>query len=289
MCSIGVAYREEHQEEAGRTEETNHWKMSIARLEEMRDNTEERDRLVRKVANVGGEILQRESEGGDLAMVVWGLGGKLLALHKEVAWVTRFFEEQRNIDQVALLEQIARVGVPVALGPGGNLERELAYRNQSSTDKHASEMWEKEVGDVKTGTAIVFRARLAGMVRGLRTNPVGVVEEKGTRRIFHDSTSSGDPEGGEVEGRQVNETTFGDPIPERHLPNVILEKVRGILGLRAIFGAGRRILIQTIDVESAFRQDGEDPAGAVNFGYVLRDFLFIDLPLQFGWRGSPRW
>ena len=101
--------------------------------------------------------------------------------HKEVAWVTRFFEEQRNIDQVALLEQIARVGVPVALGPGGNLERELAFGKHSSADKRASEVWEKAVRDVKTGRAIVFPARLARMVLGLRINPVGVVEERGTR------------------------------------------------------------------------------------------------------------
>ena len=32
-----------------------------------------------------------------------------------------------------------------------------------------------------------------------------------------------------------------------------------------------------------------DPAGAVNFGYVLGDYLFIDLRSQFGWRGSPGW
>ena len=48
--------------------------------------------------------------------------------------------------------------------PGGNLERELAYWNHSSADKHANEVWEKVVGDVKTGRAIVVPARLAGMV-----------------------------------------------------------------------------------------------------------------------------
>ena len=42
-----------------------------------------------------------------------------------------------------------------------------------------------------------------------------------------------------------------------------------------------------MDVISAFRQVGVDPAGAANFGDVLRGYLFIDLRLQFGWRGSP--
>ena len=113
--------------------------------------------------------------------MVWGLGGKILAPQIEVGRVTRFFGEQHRIDQFALLEQIARVGVPVDVGPGGNLARELAYGNHNSADKHASEVWEKAVGDVKTGRAIVFPARLARMVRGLRINPVGVVEERGTR------------------------------------------------------------------------------------------------------------
>ncbi|CAN0584222.1 unnamed protein product, partial [Laminaria digitata] len=91
----------------------------------------------------------------------------------------------------ALLEQIARVGVPVDVGPGGNLERELAYGNHSSAGKHATEVWEKAVGDVRMGRAMVIPARLARVVRGLRVNPVGVVEEKGKRRIVHDSTYSG--------------------------------------------------------------------------------------------------
>ena len=48
-------------------------------------------------------------------------------------------------------------------------------------------------------------------------------------------------------------------------------------------------MIQTMDVKSTFRHLGVDPAGAVNFGHVLGDHLFIDLRLQFVWRGSPGW
>ena len=76
------------------------------------------------------------------------------------------------------------------VGPGGNLERELAYRSHSA-DKYASEVWEKAVGDVKTARAIVFPARCAGMVRDVRIHPVGVVEEKKKMRIIHDSIFSG--------------------------------------------------------------------------------------------------
>ena len=42
-------------------------------------------------------------------------------------------------------------------------------------------------------------------------------------------------------------------------------------------------------VKNALRQIPVDPDGARVFGYVLGEFLFIDLRLQFGWRGSPGW
>ena len=48
------------------------------------------------------------------------------------------------------------------------------------------------------------------------------------------------------------------------------------------------ILIK-MDVKSVFRQVGVDPAGAVNSGCILGDYLLLDLRLKVGWRGSPRW
>ena len=62
-----------------------------------------------------------------------------------------------------------------------------------------------------------------------------------------------------------------------------------ILGLRTKFGTGRRILIQTMNVKSAFWQIGVDPAGAAAFGYAIADYIVVDMRLQVGWRGSPGW
>ena len=44
-----------------------------------------------------------------------------------------------------------------------------------------------------------------------------------------------------------------------------------------------------MDVKNAFRQIPVDPDGAAIFGYVLGEYLFVDLRLQFGWRVSPGW
>ena len=148
------------------------------------ENAEERDRLVQVVETVGGNILQQE--GGDLAKVAWGLGGESLALQLDAEWVTRFVGEQNNIDQFALSRAECEGARAGGCRPGGNIERELAYGNRSSADEHASEVWEKAVGDVKTGTAILFAARLAGMVRGLQINPMGMVEEKEKRGMIYD-------------------------------------------------------------------------------------------------------
>ena len=51
------------------------------------------------------------------------------------------------------------------VGPCGNLERELAYENHSSAEKHANEVWEKAESDVKMGRAIVVVRRLLQLSR----------------------------------------------------------------------------------------------------------------------------
>ena len=44
-----------------------------------------------------------------------------------------------------------------------------------------------------------------------------------------------------------------------------------------------------MDVKSAFRQVGVAPDRAAAFACRLEDLVFVDLRLQFGWRGSPGW
>ena len=68
-----------------------------------------------------------------------------------------------------------------------------------------------------------------------------------------------------------------------------MEIITRILGLRAKYGTQKRILLQTMDVKSASRQVGVAPDRAAAFAYRLEDLVFVDLRLQFGWRGSPGW
>lgn len=62
-----------------------------------------------------------------------------------------------------------------------------------------------------------------------------------------------------------------------------------MLGLRANFGVYARILIQKMIGKSAFRQMRLDPDAVSFFAYRLGQFVLVDIPLQFVWRGSPEW
>ena len=116
---------------------------------------------------------------------------------------------------------------------------------------------------------------------------MGVVDGNAKHRIVHEMTFGGIREKGE--GGPVNETTEWSKIHECELAEVMNDIVKRILRLRVKFSTGGRILIQEMDVNSAFRQIGVDPAGAAAFGYVVADYIAVDMRLQFGWRRSPRW
>ena len=60
-------------------------------------------------------------------------------------------------------------------------------------------------------------------------------------------------------------------------------------GLRAQIGNQPRILIKKMDANNAFRQVPVEPDRGAAFGYVLGQYLIVDLRLEFGWGGSPAW
>lgn len=92
-----------------------------------------------------------------------------------------------------------------------------------------------------------------------------------------------------MRGTPVNATTDWDKIPKCALSGVLDDVMLWILRLRSKLEPLRCILVQKMGVKSAFRQVGVDPAGAANFGSIFRNFVVIDLRLQFRWRDSPGW
>ena len=143
-------------------------------------------------------------------------------------------------------------------------------------------MRREAVIDLVRGRAFIFPLEQAEDIRGQRILPMGVVEGKDKRRIVHDMKETGG-------SGSVNETTEWSKIPRCELSEVMKDIIKRILGLRAKLGTNRRILIQTMDAKSAYRQIGMDLAGAAAFGYVVAENVVVDMRLQFGWRGSPEW
>lgn len=126
-----------------------------------------------------------------------------MAPHMDVDRVQQFFVEKHQYSEGERLVQMARVGTPLSsVGPGGELEQELAYGNHSSVHEFQKEVWEKVVVDVAAGKALVVPIEMARDIPGLRVSPLGVVKEKGDKiRHIHDLTI-------EVgKGRSVNTTT----------------------------------------------------------------------------------
>lgn len=87
----------------------------------------------------------------------------------------------------------------------------------------------------------------------------------------------------------MNGTMDWNNIPGCQLSEGTEEIIKRILGLRAKLGMCRNILIQKMDVKSAFHHTGLDPAGAAAFGYVVGGYVVVDMRLQFGRRGRPGW
>lgn len=120
--------------------------------------------------------------------VVQILGGALLAPHLYQRRIEEFLGECHRFPVMEKPSWIAGVVVSVAVDPGRDSAKELAYGNHRSTERLSEEVWEKMTGDVVAGKAIAFPVAQARGIIGLRFSPLGVVQEKDKRRIVYDLT-----------------------------------------------------------------------------------------------------
>lgn len=84
----------------------------------------------------------------------------------------------------------------------------------------------------------------------------------------------------------VNTSTHFEDVPACEIATVVKELFVHLMGLRTKYPR-ERVLIQKIDVKSAFRYISVDPAGVPAFAFIVKGFLAANLRLQCGWRGSP--
>ena len=117
----------------------------------------------------GFDSIHRRSEGGSEILGV--------VPHMDGDRIHDFFGMRHGFPNIARLEHIiARVGVgaycksgfPVDVGPGGDLEREIAYRNHSSAKTYEEEVRGEMIAGFVRGRALVFPLEQAEDIRGLR-------------------------------------------------------------------------------------------------------------------------
>ena len=94
------------------------------------------------------------------------MGRQLTAPNMDPARVEAFFGDKHSFPGIEMLKQIARVGVPVDVLPGGDLAKELEYGNHSRANNFGVAAWEKAVADVACGRAIVFPRSRRSKFRG---------------------------------------------------------------------------------------------------------------------------
>lgn len=213
------------------------------------------------------------------------------ARHTNLESAEAFFGGKHKFPAFNNVYRIARVGVLVDVLPVGDVTKELEYENVrtpvTSTKQCEKFRWQTWHG---VRRAIGFPNDQAGQVLWLRVSPIGVVAGREKLVSIRDMTfenTDGD------KAWSVSVTIYWDHIPACALAGVMHENLRRVLGLRVKFGHRARILNTTMDAKNAFRKILVYPDGAAAFaaafGYVLTRYLVVDVRMQFGWQGSPRW
>lgn len=96
-----------------------------------------------------------------------------------------------KLSQKEDLLQTAHVGVPMDVGPEGDLVQDARFKNHTRVGAHEKAVIEKAVVDKPRGRAMVVMISRAKETRGLRVSTMGAVEEKEQISIIHDLTFGG--------------------------------------------------------------------------------------------------
>lgn len=143
---------------------------------------------LRGISTMAG-VKQSQRRGGLIRMMQ--VGGALCATYMDSEMIRTYFGRRRKVESAEMLERIAREGVLAEIYVGGNLESELEYRNHRNTVKYRGEVLKKLAMGMARGRTIWFLVTQALVIRGLRTSPVRVLEEKNKLWVTHDMAFDG--------------------------------------------------------------------------------------------------
>ena len=85
----------------------------------------------------------------------------------------------------------------------------------------------------------------------------------------------------------VNDDTDFPSAPSCELDDVLRDVLLAVWFLRQIHGVTARIVFFCVNVKYAFRKVLVDPAGAMVFGYAMREYIAVHPRFKFVGRDSP--
>lgn len=222
-------------------------------------------------------LSQRE---GDVGGVVEEMGHTLHAPHIDGDRIRAYFRRRHKAESAEVLERIALEGSPTDAWAGGNLKSAQDYGNHRSATKYGGDVLRKAATDMALGRTIVFlvmqitsvtaikERRKLRLIRGFTFGVLVTVKEaRGTLQQKAYMKPG---------GRSMNTGTDWRKIPECRLAGGMTAIITRVLGLQAIVGIRKWILLQKMNINSAFRQVVVALDREVAFAYWLEDHILID-------------
>jgi hypothetical protein len=225
-----------------------------------------------------------ESSGGNLTNVIKSLHGGNLTCHLDAQRIGTHFSSAGEYSDLVNLVGIAKNGVPIDVEGTVDLERDVERGNYEMNDIDFGHITKKVIDDstlsrgfvVSKITAIKFFADRLGVVLMFVKQ-----EGHGKARVIHDHSAE------DADGNSVNKSTDFEQAPEVACGKMFGSVVTRVWENRHL-RPGDEVLLSKMDVKGAFRQLPSNLDGIL-FGYMYKEHVVIDLPLQFGWRKAPGW
>ena len=220
---------------------------------------------------------------GRVGGVARSLGGILVTPPVDPDYIRRYFGELKGFPKTDELIKTMSGGVPVIAPPSqADLESALWYSNHRSAEEHVPLIWIKIGEDVRREKGLVIEKAAAHGIPNMRLLPLRAVVTHKVRVIndlafdlFNKAKKGG-----------LNAETDVNSVPPSLCAEALPEFLTEPVSLRAE-NPKRRLLMDTTDVNDAYRHVRTDPNQAHNFCYTVGDLVVIDFRLPFGWTGSP--
>ncbi len=224
--------------------------------------------------------------GWNLARGISQLGARYMAPHLD-SWRVRALLEGTTSGELVAIEAEEGVRVPIKeellidqFEAAQDLEARLTYGAHKSARMYGAHVGQKIINDLVRGWAGIVPKEAWKEIKGLAISPLGAVARKDKVRVVHDLTF-------ELNGDlSVNGMVDKERLPACDIGRVFDDFVERAYTLRMMFPE-EHLVMRTSDIAEAFRIKHIAFEDVSKFSYTWKDFIILDLRLQFGYCGAP--